>query len=57
MIVDVASRTSSSFSAAGSSKSLWISLILVSLFFFGPISLVLAFVYLVSVRPRVRRCS
>jgi hypothetical protein len=54
-VVDAASRTSSSFIAAGSSKSLWIALILISLFVFGPISIILAFVYLVSVRPKVRR--
>ena len=54
-VVDAASRTSSSFSAAGSSRSLWITLILVSFFVFAPISIILAFVYLVSVRPRVVR--
>ena len=54
-IIDVASRTSTSFSAAESSKSFWIALILISLFFFGPISIIVAFVYLVNVRSRVRR--
>ena len=54
-VVDAASRSSSAFSAAGSSKALWITLILVFLFFFEPVSIILAFVYLVSVRPRVRR--
>jgi hypothetical protein len=53
-VVDAASRTSASFNAAGSSKTLWITLILVFMFVFGPISIILAFVYLVSVRPKVR---
>jgi hypothetical protein len=54
-IVDAASRTPASFTAAGSSKTLWITLMLVFMFFFAPLSIILAFVYLVSVRPKVRR--
>jgi hypothetical protein len=54
-IVDAASRTPSSFKAAGSSKTLWITLILVFMFVFAPISIVLALVYLLGVRQKVRR--
>lgn len=54
-VVDAASQTSSSFRAAGSSKSFWITLIIVFMFFFAPIGIILALVYLLSVRPRVRR--
>jgi Na+-driven multidrug efflux pump len=54
-VVDAASHTSGSFRAAGSSKALWITLLIVFMFFFAPVGIILAFVYLVSVRPRVRR--
>jgi hypothetical protein len=54
-IVDAASRTPSSFKAARSSKTLWITLILVFMFVFAPISIVLALVYLLGVRQKVRR--
>jgi hypothetical protein len=56
-IVDAASQTSSSFRAAGSSKAFWIALIIVFMFFFAPIGVILALVYLLSVRPRVRRSA
>jgi hypothetical protein len=39
-VVDAASRTPASFIAAGSSKTLWIALILVFMFVFGPISII-----------------
>lgn len=54
-IVDAASRTSTSFETAGSSKALWIGLIVVFMFFFAPVAIILALVYLLSIRPKVRR--
>ena len=53
-IVDAASRPSGAFMAAGSSKSLWVSLILITWLLTGIIGFVLAVVYLASIRPRVR---
>jgi Na+-driven multidrug efflux pump len=53
-IVDAASRPSGAFSAAGSSKTMWIVLIVVGWLVTGLIGIVLALVYLVSIRPRVR---
>ncbi len=53
-VVDAASRPSGAFTAAGSSKAMWISLIVVFWFITGIIGLVLACVYLASIRPRVR---
>jgi hypothetical protein len=53
-IIDAASRPTGAFRAAGSSKGMWISLIVVFWFFTGLIGLILAIVYLASIRPRVR---
>jgi hypothetical protein len=53
-IVDAASRPSGAFSAAGSSKTMWIVLIVVGWLVTGLIGIILAVVYLVSIRPRVR---
>ena len=53
-IVDAASRPSGAFSAAGSSKTMWIVLIVVGWLVTGLIGIILALVYLVSIRPRVR---
>jgi hypothetical protein len=53
-IVDAASRPSGAFMAAGSSKSLWISLILITWLLTVIIGFVLAVAYLASIRPRVR---
>jgi hypothetical protein len=53
-IVDAASRPSGAFSAAGSSKTMWIVLIVVGWLVTGLIGIVLALVYLFSIRPRVR---
>jgi hypothetical protein len=53
-IVDAASRPSGAFSAAGSSKTMWIVLIVVGWLVTGLIGVVLAIVYLASIRPRVR---
>jgi ribose/xylose/arabinose/galactoside ABC-type transport system permease subunit len=54
-IVDAATQTPTAFKAAGSSKTLWISLIVIFMIFFAPIAIILALVYLLSVRPRVRK--
>ena len=53
-IVDAASRPSGAFSAAGSSKAMWISLIVIFWLITGVVGLILAVVYLASIRPRVR---
>jgi hypothetical protein len=53
-IVDAASRPSGAFAAAGSSKTLWIVLIVIGWLVTGLIGIVLAVVYLASIRPRVR---
>jgi hypothetical protein len=54
-ILDAVSRPSASFEAAGSSKTFWIALMAVFMFFFAPIAIILAIVYFASVRPKVRR--
>ncbi len=53
-IIDAASRPSGAFTAAGSSKALWITLIAVFWLLTGVVGLILACVYLGSTRPRVR---
>lgn len=53
-IIDAAWRPSGAFMAAGSSKSLWVSLISITWLLTGIIGFVLAVVYLASIRPRVR---
>ena len=53
-IVDAISRPGATFTAAGSSKGLWIALLVIFWIFTGIIGLVLAIVYLASIRPRVR---
>jgi hypothetical protein len=53
-IVDAVSRPSGAFSAAGSSKPMWIVLIVVGWLVTGLIGIILAVVYLASIRPRVR---
>ncbi len=53
-IADAASRPSAAFAAARSSKAMWISLIAVFYLLTGIVGLVLAIVYLASIRPRVR---
>ena len=55
--MDAASRPSGAFAAAGSSKAMWITLIAVFWFLTGLIGLILACVYLASIRPRVRAIS
>jgi len=56
-IVDAASRPSGAFAAAGSSKAMWITLIAVFWILTGLIGLILACVYLASIRPRVAAIS
>jgi hypothetical protein len=53
-VADAASRPSAAFAAAGSSKGLWITLVIVFWLVTGIIGFVLAIVYLASIRPRVR---
>jgi len=53
-IVDAASRPSGAFAAAGSSKPMWIVLIVIGWLVTGLIGIVLAVVYLALIRPRVR---
>ncbi len=53
-IVDAAQRPSGAFAAAGSNKTMWIVIIAVGWFLTGVVGLILACVYLGSIRPRVR---
>ena len=52
-LVDAGSKPSRAFDAAGSSKGMWMALIIVFWLLTGIVGLVLAIVYLASVRPRV----
>jgi uncharacterized protein DUF2516 len=56
-IVDAASRPAGAFTAAGSSKAMWITLIVVFWLVTGLVGFVLACVYLASIRPRVKASS
>ena len=53
-LIDAITRPTGAFVAAGSSKGMWIALILLFSIFTGVIGLVLSIVYLASIRPRVR---
>jgi len=53
-LVDAISRPTGAFTAAGSSKGMWIALILLFWLFTGIVGVVLSVVYLASIRPRVR---
>ena len=53
-LIDSISRPSRTFTAAGSSKEMWIALIVVFWFFTGIVGVVLSIIYLVSIRPRVK---
>jgi len=53
-LVDSISRPSGAFAAAGSSKGMWIALIVLFWLFTGIIGVILSIVYLASIRPRVR---
>jgi hypothetical protein len=52
-LVDSISRPTAAFTVAGSSKGMWIVLIVLFWLFTGIIGVVLSIVYLVSIRPRV----
>ena len=54
VLVDAISRPTGAFTAAGSSKGMWIALILLFWLFTGIVGVVLSVVYLASIRPRVR---
>jgi hypothetical protein len=56
-VVDAASRPSAAFAAARSSKAMWITLIVEFYFLTGLVGMVLAVVYLASIRPRVKAVS
>jgi hypothetical protein len=53
-LIDCISRPSGAFAAAGSSKGMWITLIVILWFFTGIVGVILSIVYLASIRPRVR---
>ncbi len=53
-LVDAVSRPSAAFTLAGSNKAMWIALIAVFTILVQIIGMVLAVIYLVSIRPRVR---
>ena len=53
-LVDAISRPSGAFVAAGSSKGMWIALIVLFWLFTGIVGVILSVVYLASIRPRVR---
>lgn len=52
-LVDAAGKPSEAFLKVGSSKGLWIALIAVFTICFVVVGLILAVIYLVSVRPKV----
>jgi len=54
VLVDAISRPTGAFTAAGSSKGMWIALILLFWLFTGIVGVVLSVVYLASIRPRVK---
>jgi Protein of unknown function (DUF2516) len=53
-LVDAIARPSAAFSAARSSKGMWIALIAITWLLTGIIGTVLSVVYLASIRPRVK---
>ena len=53
-LVDSIARPSGAFSAANSSKGMWIALIAITWLLTGIVGTVLSVVYLASIRPRVR---
>jgi hypothetical protein len=54
-IVDAISRPKAAFKDAGSSKALWLTLLIATWILTILIGLVLAVVYLATIRPRVRK--
>jgi hypothetical protein len=53
-LIDSISRPTGAFAAAGSSKGLWIALIVLFWLFTGIVGVILSIVYLASIRPRVK---
>jgi hypothetical protein len=53
-LVDSISRPAGAFTAAGSSKGMWIALIVLFWLFTGIVGVILSVVYLASIRPRVK---
>ena len=53
-LIDSISRPTGAFAAAGSSKGMWITLIVLFWLFTGIVGVVLSIVYLASIRPRVK---
>jgi hypothetical protein len=56
-ILDASSRSRAAFYRAGSSKTGWIVVIAASAFLLGPIGMCLAAIYLLWVRPKVKRAA
>jgi hypothetical protein len=56
-IIDALIRPAAAFRAAGSSKALWVTLVLVLWLLTGVLGLLLAVVYLAAIRPRVRAAT
>jgi hypothetical protein len=55
--MDVISRPTAGFKAAGSSKPMWLILLIVAWLLTIVVGLILSVVYLASVRPRVRAAT
>jgi hypothetical protein len=53
-IIDAAIRPRAAWQAIGRSKTIWLVLLIVFLIFFAPVSLVLAIIYLASIRGKLR---
>jgi hypothetical protein len=53
-IVDAIIRPDSAWAAADQNKTLWVVMLIVGTFALGPVGLVLAIVYLASIRPKMR---
>lgn len=56
-IVDASSKPQEAFISAGSSKSMWITLIAVFTFLFAVVGFILALTYLFSIRPKMNNKS
>ncbi len=52
-VVHAASQPQAAWGSIGKSRGMWITILLVGLFFFGVVGLILAIIYLVSVRPKL----
>ncbi len=53
-LIDALARPSGAFAAAGSSKGMWVALIVVTWLLTGIVGVILSLVYLTSIRPRVK---